>query len=67
MLRSAWGVEAEGAMTSVILPRRGLAANQAVDKEESKGTILTPAPDVPGFADSIDALIDEVAGELNGS
>jgi hypothetical protein len=41
-------------------------ADQAIAKAESKGVVFAPEPDVTAFADSIDALIDDVVNELNG-
>jgi len=28
--------------------------------------VFDPAPNIPAFADSIDALIDDISAELNG-
>jgi hypothetical protein len=43
------------------------AANKAIAKAESKGVTFDPAPDVTALVDSIDALIDDIVTELNGS
>jgi hypothetical protein len=43
------------------------AANKAIAKAESKGVTFDPAPDVAALVDSIDALIDDIVTELNGS
>jgi hypothetical protein len=42
-------------------------ANKAIAKAEKKGVTFDPAPDVTALVDSIDALIDDIVTELNGS
>jgi hypothetical protein len=40
------------------------SANKAVTSAGKKGVVFAPPADVPGFVDSVDALIDATATEL---
>jgi hypothetical protein len=41
-------------------------ANKAVDKAVKKGISFTTPPDVTGFVESVDSLIDDTSSDLNG-
>lgn len=43
------------------------AANKLIAKAEAKGITFDPAPDVAGIVSSIDALIDDIVTEVNGT
>jgi hypothetical protein len=42
------------------------AAQKAIDKAKKKGVVFDPEPDISAFVASIDALVDEIASEVNG-